>query len=137
MFLNNIMVVQHSALLRKLALNAEYFYDKTIGWGLQNHVYDHETRKSGLFPCYRLKINDFLRSYNQNLKIDIFTPLQQIPCYCKSRLGTLRLILWWRVTFVKTLKTSQRAVEGKMLNVKPKDRLGDAFIRQRTTVTDS
>ena len=39
---------------------------------------------------------------NQNLKIDIFTPLQQIPCYCKSRLGTLRLISWWRVTYVFT-----------------------------------
>ena len=31
MFLN--MVVQHSALLRKLDLNAEDFYVKTIGWG--------------------------------------------------------------------------------------------------------
>ena len=55
--------------------------------GLKNHVFDHETRKSGLCPCYRLKINDFLSSYYQNLKIDIFTPLQQIPCYCKSRLA--------------------------------------------------
>ena len=45
----------------------------------------------------RTKIYDFLSSYNKNLKIDIFTPLQQIPCYCKSRLGTLRLISWWRV----------------------------------------
>ena len=57
-----------------------------------------KTRNSGLFPCYRLKINDFLSSYNQNLKINIFTPLQQIPCYCKGRLGTLRLISWWWVT---------------------------------------
>ena len=69
--------------------------------GLNNHVFDHKTQKRGIFPCYRLKINDFLSSYNQNLKIDIFTPLQQIPCYCKSRLGTLRLISWWRVTFME------------------------------------
>ena len=66
--------------------------------GLENHVFYHETGKSGLFPCYRLKINDFLSSYNQNLKI-IFTPVQQIVCYCKSRLGTLQLISWWRVTY--------------------------------------
>ena len=66
---------------------------------LKNHVFDHETQKSGLFLCYRLKINDFLSSYNQNLKIDIFTPLQQIPCYCKGRLGLLWLISWWRVTY--------------------------------------
>ena len=65
--------------------------------GFKNRVFDHETRKSGLFPYYRLKINDFLNCYNQNLKIDIFTPLQQIPCYCKSRIGTLRLISCWRV----------------------------------------
>ena len=65
---------------------------------LKNHDFDHETRKSELFACYRLKINDFLSGSNQNLKIDIFRPLQQIPCYCKSRLGTLRLISWWRVT---------------------------------------
>ena len=31
MFLNT--VVRHSALLRKLALNVEDFYVKTIGWG--------------------------------------------------------------------------------------------------------
>ena len=68
--------------------------------GLKNYVFDHEKRKSGLFPCYRLKINDFLSGYNQNIKIDILTPLQQIPCYCKSRLGTLRLISWWRVPYV-------------------------------------
>ena len=67
--------------------------------GLENHDFDHETRKSGLFPCYRLKRIDLLSSYNLNLKINIFTPLQQIPCYCKSRLGTLWLISWWRVTF--------------------------------------
>ena len=67
---------------------------------LKNRIFDHETRKSGLFPCYRLKINDFLSSYNPNLKINIFTPLQQISCYCKSRLGTLRLIPWWRVTYI-------------------------------------
>ena len=93
------MVGRHSALFRKLALNVEDFCIKTIGWGLKNLVFDHETQNSGLFPCYRLKINDFLSrlkindflsrlkindflsSYNQNLKIDIFTPLQQIPCY--------------------------------------------------------
>ena len=75
MFLN--MVVQHSALLRKLALNVEDFCDKTIGWGEKNHVFDHETRKSGLFPCYRLKVDDILSNYNQNLNIDIFTSLQQ------------------------------------------------------------
>ena len=33
MFLN--MVVRHSALLRKLALNVEHFYVKTIGVGLK------------------------------------------------------------------------------------------------------
>ena len=71
---------------------------KQLG-GVKNHVFDHEARKSGLFPCYRLKINDFLSNYNQNLKIDIFTPLQQIPCYCKNSLCTLRLISWWRVTY--------------------------------------
>ena len=54
-------------------------------------------RNVGYFR-YRLKINDFLSSYNQNLKMDMFTPLQQISCSCKSRLGTLRLISWWRVT---------------------------------------
>ena len=55
------MVVRHSVLLRKLALNVEDLNVKTIiGWDLKkNHVFDHETRKSGLFPCYRLKINDF------------------------------------------------------------------------------
>ena len=31
MFLN--LVVRHSALLRKLALNVEDFYIKAIGWG--------------------------------------------------------------------------------------------------------
>ena len=66
--------------------------------GLENHVFDHEIQKSELFPRYRLTINDFFSSYNQNFKIDIFTPLQQIPCYCKSRLGTLQLIWWWMVT---------------------------------------
>ena len=51
--------------------------------------------KVGYFhACYRLKINDFLSSYNQNLKNDIFTLLQQIPSYCESRLGTLRFISW-------------------------------------------
>ena len=95
MFLN--MVVRHSALLGKRALNVEDFYVKTIGLGL-NQVFDHKIRKSGLFPCRRLKMNDFLSSYNQNLKIDIFTSLQQIPSYCKNMLGTVRLISWWRVT---------------------------------------
>ena len=85
------MVVQHSALLGQFALNVEDFY-------VINRV--GLTWKSGLFPCYRLKINDFLSSHNQNLKINIFTPLQQMPCYCKNRLGTLGLITWWRVTIV-------------------------------------
>ena len=57
MFLN--MVVRHSALLGKLAIIVEDFYVKTTEWGLKNHIFDHETRKSGVFPCYRLKINDF------------------------------------------------------------------------------
>ena len=82
------MLVRQSALLRILALIVEDFCVKTIGW-VKNHVFYHETWKSGLFPCYRLKINDFLSSYNQNLKINIFIPRQQIPCYCKSRLGSL------------------------------------------------
>ena len=38
------------------------------GAGFKYHVFDHETRKSGLLLCYRRKINDFLSSYNQNLK---------------------------------------------------------------------
>ena len=67
---------------------------------LENHVFDHETRTSGLCSCYRLKTNAFLSSCKENLKIDIFTSLQQMPCYCKSRLGTLRLISWWGVTYV-------------------------------------
>ena len=88
------------ALLGKHGLNVEDFYVKTIGCGLKIMFFDYETLESGLFLCYRLKINDFLSSYNQNLKIDIFTPLQQIPCYCKSRLGTLQLISWWRATYI-------------------------------------
>ena len=96
MFLN--LVVRRSLLLGTLALNVQDFY-VNYRVGLQNHVFDHETRKSGLLSCYRLKINYFLSSYNQNLKIDIFTPQQQIPCYCKSGLGTLRLISWWRITY--------------------------------------
>ena len=54
---------------------------------LKNHVFDHGMQKSGLFPCYRLKKNDFLSSYNQNLKIDIFTFLQQIPSTAKIGLA--------------------------------------------------
>ena len=65
--------------------------------------------ESGLFPCYRLKINDFLSRYNQNLNIDIFNPLQKIPCYCKSRLGTLRLISWWRVTNIHKKGTKHKS----------------------------
>ena len=80
MFLN--IVIRQSALLRKLALNVEDFHVK-------NHVFDHATRKSVLFPCYILKTYGF------------FTLLQQIPCYRKSRLSTLRLISWWRVTYMK------------------------------------
>ena len=93
-----LQVFEHSGLLRILALNIEAIKCFNNRVGLQNHVFDHEIRKSGLFPCYKPNINDFLSSYNQNLKINIFTPLQQIPCYCKSGLGTLRLISWWRVT---------------------------------------
>ena len=59
---------------------------KQLG-GVKSHVFDHETRKSGLFPCYRLKINDFLSGYNQNLKIDIFTPLQQFLATAKVGLA--------------------------------------------------
>ena len=105
MFLN--IVVRHLALLGNLALNVEDFYVKTIGRDLKNHVFDHETRKSRLYPCYRLKINNFLSRYNQNLKIGIFAPLQQIPCYCKSRPDTLRLISWWRVTNVQYRRVSR------------------------------
>ena len=47
MFLN--MVVRHSALLRKHALNVEDLYVETIGWGLKNHDFDHETRKMVYF----------------------------------------------------------------------------------------
>ena len=75
--------------------------------GFKKKVFDHETRKTGLFPCNKLK--DFLSSYNQNLKIDIFTPLQQIPRYRKSRFGTLRLISGWRVTFSSCLTSQQHA----------------------------
>ena len=59
--------------------------------------------KDGKVGYFMLQTKDFLSSYNQNLKIDIFTPLQQISCYCKSRLGTLRLISWWRVTNIMVL----------------------------------
>ena len=55
--------------------------------GLKNHVFDHETWKSGLFPCYRLKINDFLISHNQNLKINIFTPQCKFPATAKVGLA--------------------------------------------------
>ena len=30
--------------------NVEDFHVKRIGWGEKNHVFDHETQKSGLFP---------------------------------------------------------------------------------------
>ena len=100
------IVERHSALLGKLALNVEDFYVKTIGWGYKKIMFlPMEHGKVGYFPCNRLKINDFLSSYNPNLKIDIFTTVQQIPCYCKSRLRTLRLILWWRVTFILPMAT--------------------------------
>ena len=55
--------------------------------GIKNHVFDHETRKSGLFPCYRLKINYFLSSYNQNLKMDIFTPCSKFLAAAKVGLA--------------------------------------------------
>ena len=71
MYLN--MVVQHWALFGKLAIIVEDFYVKIIGLGLKkSHAFDHETRKSGVFQCYGLKMNDFLSSYNQNLKIRHF-----------------------------------------------------------------
>ena len=53
MFLN--MVGRHSELLRKLALNVEDFYVKTIGWGLKNHVFDHETRKNWAISTLQTK----------------------------------------------------------------------------------
>ena len=53
MFLN--MVVRHSALLRKLALNVEEFYVKTIGWGYKKYVFDHETRKSWAISMLQTK----------------------------------------------------------------------------------
>ena len=62
-----------SSTFEKLTLNVEDFYVKTIGWGL--------------FLRYRLNINDFLSSYNQYLKIDNLTPLQQIPFYCNLDLA--------------------------------------------------
>ena len=80
-----------------------------MGLKKKKKVFDHETQESGLFPCHRLKINDFLSSYKPNLKIDMFTHLQQIPCYCKSSLGTLRLISWWRVTFAALLRLDDGA----------------------------
>ena len=83
----NIIVVRHSTLFRILGLNVEDFYVKTVGWGLKHHVFDHETRKSGLFPCYRLKINNFLSSYNQNLKIDTFTPCSKFLATAKMGLA--------------------------------------------------
>ena len=33
------MVMWHSALLRKLALNVQDFYVKTIGWGLKKIIF--------------------------------------------------------------------------------------------------
>ena len=44
----------------------------------------------------------------------------------------------WSLTkaLVKKLETSQRAMKGKMLNVKLKDRVRNTIIRQRTRVTD-
>ena len=73
--------------LGKFALNVEDFHVKTIGWVLQNHVFDHESRRSALFPCYRLQINDFLSSYNQNLKIDISHPCSKFFAAAKVGLA--------------------------------------------------
>ena len=81
MFLN--MVVRHWAHLRKLALNVEDFYVKTIGWGLKNMFFDHETRNSGLFPCYRMKINDLLSSYNSTFS----HPCSKFRAAAKARLA--------------------------------------------------
>ena len=89
MFLN--MVVRHPARLRKLALNVEDFCVETIGWGKKIMLLIMKHGKSGLFPCYRLKIKqtkkDFLSIYNQNLKVCIFTTLKQIRCNCKVGLA--------------------------------------------------
>ena len=99
---------------------------KEQGW-VKNHVFDHETRKSGLFPCYRLKINDFLSGYNQNLKIDLFTPLQKIPCYCKRRLGTLRLVSWWRVTYIVCHDNKRGRKEARQLTVRTRSRMHSSW----------
>ena len=55
--------------------------------GLKTHVFDHETLKSGLFPCYRLKINDFLSSYNQNLKSTFSHPCSKFLATAKVGLA--------------------------------------------------
>ena len=81
------MVVRHSALLGKLALHVEDFYVKTIWWGLKNHVFDHETRESGLFPCYRLKINEFLSSYNKISKSTFSHPCSKFLATAKVGLA--------------------------------------------------
>ena len=106
----------------------------------KNHVFDHETWKSVLFPCYRLQINDFWSSYNQNLKIDIFTPLQQqIPCYWKSRLGTLQLILWWRVIHITKLHLWERAWlwEGRGVPPSPSARLCTELATRLTPISST
>ena len=43
------MVVRHSALLRKLALNVDDFYVKSIGWGLKIMILTMKHGKVGHF----------------------------------------------------------------------------------------
>ena len=43
------MMVRHSALLRKLALNVEDFYDKTIRWGYKIMFFTMKQGKVGYF----------------------------------------------------------------------------------------
>ena len=52
-------VVRHMSLLRKLAVDIEYFYVNSFVWSSKSCYYDHKKQESVFFPCYRLKINDF------------------------------------------------------------------------------
>ena len=71
----------------KLALNVEDFCVKTIGGISREHVFDHETRKSRLFPCYRLKINDFLSSFAKISKSIVSHPYGKILATAKVGLA--------------------------------------------------
>ena len=55
--------------------------------GLRSHVFDYETWKSLLFPCYRLQTSDFWSSYNQNLKINILHPCSKFLASAKLGLA--------------------------------------------------